>query len=59
MQALLEVAIDVEFGRRDGDKGWFFRLATKIIARQDRLSRLNSGKKLLAKVEQVCDNYVY
>uniref|UniRef100_A0A0N5AFQ2 PUM-HD domain-containing protein n=1 Tax=Syphacia muris TaxID=451379 RepID=A0A0N5AFQ2_9BILA len=53
MQALLDVTVDIQFGQRKGDKGWFFRLATKIIGRQDRLRRLNSGKKLLSKVEQV------
>lgn len=44
---MLNIAIDVLSGKREGDTQWFFSMRRKILLAAPRLENYSSGKKIL------------
>ncbi|KAH7699065.1 pumilio-family RNA binding repeat containing protein [Aphelenchoides avenae] len=47
VQKMLNIAIDVLSGKREGDTQWFFSMRRKILLAAPRLENYSSGKKIL------------
>ncbi|VDN22963.1 unnamed protein product [Gongylonema pulchrum] len=53
VQTMIDVAIEVYEGRRQGDPKWATLLAERAIRHEFRLEHYSSGKKIIAKLRQV------